>query len=154
MKLSTRVRYGVRAMVELAKHIGRKPIPLGILAKNQNISSKYLEQLIASLKIAGLVDSVRGAEGGYRLARPADKITVWDVYTVLDVSVDFVGCQNSAYLGKDDFCEPEEFCEVKETWAEMGKAIATLLKSRTIRELADREQQLEGSGANSKAAGS
>ena len=63
MKLSTRVRYGVRAMIELAKQTENTPVPLRVLAKNQQISNKYLEQMVSSLKIAGLIESVRGAEG-------------------------------------------------------------------------------------------
>ena len=106
MKLSTRVRYGVRAMIELAKQPSDRPIPLRELAQNQQISPKYLEQMAASLKIAGLIESVRGAEGGYRLARPAREITVWDIYNVLDVSVEPIECLST-------HCKREPVCAAR-----------------------------------------
>ena len=86
MKLSTRVRYGVRAMVELAKYPQGEVVSLNDLAKNQGISNKYLEPMMTTLKIAGLVESTRGKLGGYRLAVPAEKITLWEIYSHLDSS--------------------------------------------------------------------
>ncbi len=136
MKLSTRVRYGVRAMVELSKQTDGKPIPLRKLAENQHISTKYLEQMAASLKISGLIESVRGAEGGYRLARPADQITVKDVYQVLDVPGDPVDCLNPP-------CDRFGACATKEVWADLKDAIASVLESWTLRKLADREMELQ-----------
>jgi Rrf2 family cysteine metabolism transcriptional repressor len=135
MKLSTRVRYGVRAMIELAKQTENNPVPLRVLAKNQNISTKYLEQMISSLKIAGLIESVRGAEGGYRLARPARDITIWDIYNVLDVSVEPIECLRVA-------CNRENTCAARELWQEMTNSITTILKSRNLQQLAKRELDL------------
>ncbi len=135
MKLSTRVRYGVRAMIELAKQTENKPVPLRVLAKNQNISTKYLEQMVSSLKIAGLIESVRGAEGGYRLARPARDINVWDIYNVLDVSVEPIECLHNC-------CTRENVCAAREMWAEMTKSITSILKSRNLQQLAKRELEL------------
>ena len=136
MKLSTRVRYGVRAMIELAKQAENNPVPLRVLAKNQHISTKYLEQMVSSLKIAGLIESARGAEGGYRLARPARDITVWDIYNVLDVSVDPIECLRTP-------CSRENVCAARELWAEMTKSITTILKSRNLQQLAKRELELQ-----------
>ena len=107
-------------MIELAKQSENNPIPLRVLAKNQNISTKYLEQMVSSLKIAGLIESVRGAEGGYRLARPARDINVWDIYNVLDVSVDPIECLRTT-------CSRENICAARELWAEMTiLGVATL----------------------------
>ena len=78
MKLSTRVRYAVRAMVELAMQPDGNFVSLRELADKQDLSVKYLEQIISELRTADLVFSIRGAEGGYRLAKPAQKITVWE----------------------------------------------------------------------------
>ena len=136
MKLSTRVRYGVRAMIELAKQTENTPVPLRVLAKNQQISNKYLEQMVSSLKIAGLIESVRGAEGGYRLARPARDITVWDIYNVLDVSVEPIECLRIT-------CNRENICSARELWAEMTKSITTILKSRNLQQLAKREIDIQ-----------
>ena len=137
MKLSTRVRYGVRAMIELAKQPSDRPIPLRELAQNQQISPKYLEQMAASLKIAGLIESVRGAEGGYRLARPAREITVWDIYNVLDVSVEPIECLLSTA------CQREPVCAARELWAEMTEAMTKILKNKNLAHLAKREIELE-----------
>ena len=82
MKLSTKGRYGVRAMFDLALNSGQGPIPLNNVAERQNISGHYLEQLIALLKKAGLVKSVRGAQGGYFLARDPEEITIGDIIRV------------------------------------------------------------------------
>jgi len=136
MKLSTRVRYGLRAMIELAKQPDNTPVSLRVLAKNQLISTKYLEQMISSLKIAGLIESVRGAEGGYRLARPARSITVWDVYNVLDVSVEPVDCLRTN-------CSRENICSARELWVELTKSITIILKSRNLQQLAKRELELQ-----------
>ena len=135
MKLSTRVRYGVRAMIELAKQKPGNHVPLRKLAENQAISTKYLEQMVAALKTAGLVESVRGAEGGYRLAKPANQITVLDIYKVLDVSGDPIDCLSPP-------CDRMLFCSTRELWAEMITAINKVLKSKTIKQLADRENKL------------
>lgn len=136
MKLSTKVRYGTRAMIDLALRQDRKPVPLRVLAENQEISAKYLEQITASLKIAGLIESVRGAEGGYRLARPAEKITVWDVYCVLDLSATPVECLDDAACGRGTFCA------ARELWKILAESIEKVLKSHTIRQLADRYTEM------------
>lgn len=137
MKLSTRVRYGVRAMIELAKQTGRKPVPLHELAKNQTISAKYLEQMATSLKIAGLIESVRGAEGGYRLARPATDITVWDIYSVLDVAVDLSDCHKNPCGSMD--CSKDNVCAAGELWHDINVSVAKMLKAKTLRDLVEKE---------------
>lgn len=140
MKLSTRVRYGVRAMVELAKQGGDKPVPLRALAENQNISAKYLEQMATTLKIAGLVESVRGAVGGYRLARAPEEITIWDIYECLDVSVELVDCWKNPCSSE---CERCEYCSARELWTEISDKVESILKSHTLADLAQRETQLQ-----------
>ncbi len=136
MKLSTRVRYGLRAMVELAKRPDDKPISLRELAEKQQISPKYLEQMAAALKIAGLVESARGAEGGYRLGRPADKITAWDVYRVLDIATTPTDCLNH-------HCNREKICACRELWDDLNRSIVEILKSYTLQKLAKRETALQ-----------
>ena len=136
MKLSTRVRYGLRAMVELAKKCDQGPVSLRELAEKQQISPKYLEQMAAALKIAGLVESTRGAEGGYRLARPADEITAWDVYRVLDIASTPTDCLNH-------HCSREKICACRELWDDLSRSIAEILKSSTLQKLAKRELALQ-----------
>ena len=100
MKLSTRTRYGVRAILELAENAGKGPLQLRIIAQRQDISAKYLEQLMAVLKSAGFVRSVRGAKGGYVLARPADRIHLNEVFHCLEGSLTTSEC-----------VEDERFCQ-------------------------------------------
>ena len=88
MKLSTKGRYGVQALFELALHEGAGPVSLKLIAERQTLSEHYLEQLAAPLRKAGLISSVRGAQGGYVLGRPAAKITVGDVLRVLEGPLD------------------------------------------------------------------
>ncbi len=115
-------------MIEMAKRKDGKPISLREIAKNQSISGKYLEQMASALKIAGLVESVRGAEGGYRLARPAEQITVWDIYCVLDIAGDPIDCTSPP-------CERMAFCSTRSVWREMADSITKILKSHTLDEL-------------------
>ncbi len=136
MKLSTRVRYGVRAMVELAKQKENQPVPLRELADKQSISPKYLEQMAVSLKIAGLIESVRGAEGGYRLVRPAEEITIMDIYQVLAINSEPIDCH-------DPPCKRVEYCSAREVWADMIGAMKKSLQSKTLQQLANREIKLE-----------
>ena len=85
MKLSTRARYGLKALIDLGLHCETEAVSIQSIASRQNISDSYLEQLMAKLKKAGLVDSTRGAGGGYRLGRPAAEISVGDVLRVLEL---------------------------------------------------------------------
>ena len=84
MKLSTKGRYGLRALIDLAQYSEKEAVPISSIAQRQNISESYLEQLFAKLKKAGLVMSIRGAQGGYRLAKPSDTISVGDVLRALE----------------------------------------------------------------------
>ena len=92
MKLSTRTRYAVRAMIELAQHDAPGPLQLKIIAQRQEISVKYLEQLMAVLKAAGLVNSIRGSRGGYELARASNQITLSDILHCVEGPVATVDC--------------------------------------------------------------
>ena len=112
MRLSTRVRYAVRALTELATQDDGRYVPLRELAEKQAISSKYLEQMATGLKAAGLVESTRGAEGGYRLGRPAEGITVWDVYAALDSSVELTNCEQNPCEGQPSNCVRNQRCAV------------------------------------------
>ena len=92
MKLSTKGRYGLRALIDLALYSESEAVSIQSIATRQNILDSYLEQLVRKLKSAGLVVSVRGAQGGYKLARPAGEISVGDVLRALEGSLDAVTC--------------------------------------------------------------
>ena len=109
MKISTKGKYGLRAMIDLAQYSEQEAVSISSIAQRQKISESYLEQLVAKLKKAGLVISIRGAAGGYRLARPASDISVGDVLRALEGDVRAVICTAQTEEG----CEGEELCVTK-----------------------------------------
>jgi len=129
MKISTKVRYGMRAMIELARRNNDAPVMLGIIARNQEISEKYLEQLFTLLRNAGLVKSERGNKGGYRLAKEAAGITAYDIFIALNGPLELVDC-----VGRTD-CLRSGLCETKEIWTDLTDLIQKHLQSKTLAEL-------------------
>ena len=133
MKLSTRTRYGIRAVLELAKNHGQNPVQLKIIARNQGISVKYLEQLMAMLKSAGIVKSIRGSKGGYILAKSPDQIRLSDCFNCLEGHVVTVEC-----VENDNYCPRTCDCIAREVWAEVQKAVMAVLESMTLQSLIDK----------------
>ncbi|MDN5345134.1 MAG: hypothetical protein PWQ18_1248, partial [Clostridia bacterium] len=129
MKLSTRGEYGLRAMFDLAQHYGEGPIPIKSVAERQDISEHYLEQLIAVLRKAGLVKSVRGAQGGYTLSRDPEEITVGDIIRVLEGPIAPVDCLN---VNEGDGCERAETCVTRDIWEKVRDSITDVLDSFTL----------------------
>ncbi|MBI5522643.1 MAG: Rrf2 family transcriptional regulator [Desulfarculus sp.] len=136
MKLSTRGRYGVRAMLELALNNGKGPVPLRDLALRQEISAKYLEQLLIPLKGAGLVKSVRGARGGYQLALEPAKISLYDIVRSLEGPLAPVECVQDA-----NYCERVGGCTVHLVWGEMGRLLVDYLSSMTLADMVARQHE-------------
>lgn len=132
MKLSTKGQYGVRAMFDLAQHYGQGPISLKSVAERQDISEHYLEQLIAVLRKAGLVNSVRGALGGYVLAKDPESITVGDIIRVLEGPVAPVDCVNDDL---PDRCARAAQCITKEIWAKVRDSIEQVIDSITLADM-------------------
>lgn len=135
MSLSTRGRYGLRAAVDLACHHGQGPVSLKDIARRQDISEKYLEHIVAALKVAGLVRSVRGAYGGYILARPPAEITVNEIMQVLEGSFAPTEC-----VEDPSCCDRACFCVARDLWAKVEEAIRGVLQSVTLQDLADQHQ--------------
>ena len=133
MKLSTRTRYGIRAVLELAKNHGQNPVQLKIIARHQGISVKYLEQLMAMLKSAGIVKSIRGSKGGYILAKSPDQIRLSDCFNCLEGHVVTVEC-----VENDNYCPRTCDCIAREVWAEVQKAVMAVLESMTLQSLIDK----------------
>lgn len=127
MKLSTRGRYGTRMMLDLAQHQGEGPVQIGEIAKRQDISVKYLEQLIIPLKKANYINSIRGPRGGHMLAIPPEKITVGEIVNILEGGIDLTDC-----LGNPEICPRAEHCVTRDIWAETTKAIYDKLNSITL----------------------
>lgn len=131
MKVSTRTRYGVRAMSELALRYGQGPTSVRDIAERQQLPAKYLEQLVASLRTAKLVRSQRGIGGGYTLARPPEEITVADIYTALEGPLVPVDCVSDA-----DLCARSEECVTRGIWSRVAQAMLGALSSVTLADLA------------------
>lgn len=129
MKLSTRGEYGLRAMYDLALRQGQGPIPLKDIAERQEISGHYLEQLIAGLRKAGLVKSVRGAQGGYLLGRPPEEITVGDIVRVLEGPIGPTECVTEE---EPAFCGRAETCIARRVWARVRDSIVEVMDSITL----------------------
>ncbi|MDD2960412.1 MAG: Rrf2 family transcriptional regulator [Lachnospiraceae bacterium] len=119
MKLSTKGRYGLRAMVDLALYSEKETVSLSSIAARQDISEAYLEQLMAKLKKAGLIISSRGAQGGYQLARPADTISVGDILRALEGDLDAVKCPGLSAEG----CQTGDLCVTKYVWKKINESI-------------------------------
>jgi Rrf2 family protein len=134
IKLSTKGRYGTRLMLNLALHFneGKEAVVLKNISEEEDLSIRYLEQIIIPLKISKLVKSVRGAGGGYTLARHPSKITVCEIIEVLEGSCSLVDC-----LEDVDFCEKATECAAQEIWREASDLLKNYFESKTLQELVD-----------------
>lgn len=138
MKISTKGRYGTRFMVHLALHAGKAPIPLREVAKAQDISDKYLEQIVPQLGRANLIRSVRGPQGGYVLARDPSAITVGEILRVLEgplTPVDCVECLEAP-------CARESICAVRAVWSEIYDAINAVVDHITLEDIVKRSRKI------------
>ncbi len=134
MKISTKLRYGLRAMIDISLHQDEGPVLVKNIAKRQEISKKYLDNLLVGLKSSGLARSLRGAKGGYLLAKPMDQITVEEIAVALEGPPTFVDCVNDPTC-----CRRSDNCVAFEFWSELNEAVIGLLRKTTLQELADRQ---------------
>ena len=127
LKISTKGRYGLRALIDIAKNDSNDPVSITSIASRQGISERYLEQLMGKLKRAGILNSIRGASGGYVLARDTSDISVGDILRALEGSLDPVDC-----LGLNDghICEIADTCSSKYVWNKISESI-----NRTVDEI-------------------
>lgn len=134
MKLSTKGRYGIKAMVDIALEYGNGRLSVNQLAEKQGISVAYLEQIIAALKKAGLLDAARGASGGYTLSRPPQDIYVGEVLRALEGSTAILDC-----VGIDEAAECTNacYCSARPLWIKLQQKIDEVLNTTTIKEMAD-----------------
>lgn len=133
MKLSTRGRYGIKAMISLAEGYGKGPISAASLSAEQGISLAYLEQLMAALKKAALVQAARGVQGGYTLVRPPEEINVGEVLTALEGSTALVDCVGYESHGCAQACS----CSARPLWLKLQGRINAVLEETTIKDMAD-----------------
>lgn len=145
MRVSTRGRYGVLIMVDLAQHTAEGPVSLKSIAERQKLSEHYLEQLVPELRKAGLVKSIRGAQGGYILARSPEKIFIGDVIRVLEGPIAPVECNNQA---GPDCCEKKEFCVNREVWSKVRDSINDVVDSISLEDLLTASEKENGEMVN------
>ncbi|MHC4517196.1 MAG: RrF2 family transcriptional regulator [Planctomycetota bacterium] len=139
MKLSTRTRYGIRAVIELAQHEGKRPLQLKVIAERQGISVKYLEQLMSMLRSSGFVRSIRGSKGGYMLARAPEQVTLSEVFRCLEGPVTTAECTDN-----QDYCERAADCAAREVWIKVEEAIQGVLSSITLADMVRRTKDPAG----------
>jgi Rrf2 family protein len=130
MKLSTRSRYGARILVDLARHNGQGPVQIGEISKRQDISVKYLEQLIRPLKQASMVTSVRGPKGGHMLAKDPEDITLGQIVRLFEGQAELVEC-----ISNPEQCNMSDDCQVRLAWKDATRVLYEKLDSTTISDL-------------------
>ncbi|MCF7942462.1 MAG: Rrf2 family transcriptional regulator [Spirochaetia bacterium] len=136
MHLSTKGRYGTRAIIEIAKNYGQKPIKRKEIVEAQQVPDSYIENILITLKTAGLIQTIRGAHGGYRLAKAPSEITILEVVEALEGSIMPIPCleESSGYCGSVDTCA------TRPIWHEMYLAMREVLIKYTLEDIIRREQ--------------
>jgi Rrf2 family protein len=135
MKLSTKGRYGVRLMLDLAAHYGEGPVFLKDICRREDISEKYLWQLINPLKAVGLIHATRGAHGGYVLAKAPSEVSVKDILEVVEGPICLVDC-----IEKPATCKRSDFCIARDLWGDASKVLAETLAKTTLASLLVRQK--------------
>lgn len=140
MKIPTKIRYGLRFLLDVAEHGAQGVVTLREASQRQNISQKYLWQVVAPLKSAGLIIAERGKDGGFRLARGPGEVTILDVYKAMEGECALVGC-----VASQEFCPRDEHCVVREIWAEISRGLGDLMHGYSLEDILRREQRKRGS---------
>ena len=135
MKLSTKGRYGTRALLDVALHQDDSPVQLKVIAQRQQISLHYLEHIVAPLIAAGLLRSTRGAYGGVSLGKPPQEIVLSEVIQVLEGSITPVEC-----VDDPNVCSRADICATRDVWTDVKKAMAGVLESVTLQDLVERQK--------------
>lgn len=139
MKLPTRTRYGIRAILELADQYDKGPLQLKNIAKHQDISIKYLEQIMTILKAGKLIRSIRGPKGGYILAKAPNQIKLSDVFYCLEGPVATVEC-----VEDESYCARAFDCMARQLWTKVNEAISSVLQSITLKDLVEQAKEKHG----------
>ena len=145
MKLSTKGRYGLRALIDLAQNSKETPVSITSISARQDLSERYLEQLMSMLKKAGLVESIRGAGGGYILAKDMKEISVGDVLRELEGSLEPVEC---AGLEPDGGCRASDSCVTKYVWQRINESINRTVDEIMLDQLVRESGKKECTGAD------
>ena len=140
MKLSTRARYGLRALIDLGLYCETETVSLQSIAARQNISVSYLEQIMALLKKANIVTSSRGACGGYRLARPSGEISVGEVLRVLEGGLEAAVCPGNE---SENSCQGQELCVARYVWKRINDSITEAVDTMMLSELLEESRRIK-----------
>jgi len=135
MKLSTKGRYGLRLMIDLAVHYGEGPVLLREVARREEISEKYLSNLVNPLKARGLVEATRGVHGGYVLGKPPAEITMREIVEVLEGPLCLVDC-----VAKPAGCNRIPLCVARDLWSEVARGISQVLEKYTLADMVERQE--------------
>jgi Rrf2 family protein len=141
MKISTKGRYGLRTLMDIALHQKQGPVPLNDISARQRISAKYLWQVLNPLRTAGLLNVVRGAHGGYALARPPEQITLLDVVSILEGPVSIVDC----VVGPET-CGRSETCASRSIWDEVNTVLVDALRAISLADVIERQRGVAAAG--------
>ncbi|AAK79641.1 Rrf2 family protein [Clostridium acetobutylicum] len=131
MKLSTKGRYGVKAMVDLAIHYGAEPVSIKSISERQKISEAYLEQLFVPLRKSGLIKSIRGSQGGYVLSKDPKDIHISNIFDVLEGPIEISDCVES------DSCDNSDYCVTRLLWVKIKESIDNVTKTITLKDMVD-----------------
>ena len=134
MKISTRTRYGLRTMIEIAKSGSTGGIYQKDIANNQSLSNKYLDQIISALKTAHLIHNSRGRKSGYLLSRKPSKITIYDIHNAFEPGICLLDCLERNYK-----CQMKERCQAFDFWKELNSLIISYFKSVTLEDLMNKK---------------
>ncbi|PNY81773.1 Rrf2 family transcriptional regulator [Deinococcus koreensis] len=137
MWVSTKAQYGLRALIEIGRE-GGAAVPLKDVSERQGISQHYLEQIASNLRRAGFIRSVRGAHGGYRLARPATEINAYDVVTAMEGSIAPVSC-----VEDDHACDHQNVCGTQDLWFRVDAALRGVLGGTTLQDLIEESERAQ-----------
>ena len=142
LKLTTKGRYGLRAVIDLAMYAKNEPVSLSDVAERQNISISYLEQLVAKLKKAGIVQSTGGAQGGYALAKAPEEISVGEILRALEGSLSPVDCSAVDGEGETE-CSASNFCVTKYVWKRINDSINDTVNNMFLSELLEESEKVK-----------
>ncbi len=137
MRVNTRVRYGLRAMLQIAQGYGGPPVPISAIAADQQISSKYLEQVVGALRRAGLIRSYKGVRGGYALVQPPEDITLWQVIRALDPHEALIDCVNDPAC-----CDRSGDCLTRTVWALLSTRLRDFWTDFTLGDLLTKASEM------------
>jgi len=136
MKFNTKTRYGIRTMMEIALQNTDKGVLQKEISKNQGISFKYLDQIISSLKVSGLISNLKGKKSGYTLTRPASQITIYDIHKAFEPDINIVDC-----LSELIDCTSEQYCAPRDLWEGLNNQIVEYLQNYTLEYLAEKQRE-------------